>query len=361
MMIQDDSTTEDPARTSSNSPPAPAATPTVSPLNAAAVAPSAEHLFKEKKPHRTPGLRILDAVLYGVFTNAVVFITSVAATYLTMKGRKTDELGKVIAGEKLPHGKWGAWFFDRGEPVINFIKNRHIFKDPIRNQKFAENGKMVAFSFIDGSLAALGVKFVENRREQIAQWIDRCLSTEPKDHSVYDAEPKQSWTSVGLGRVAAFSVVLPVYFTLNQKFFGSSKNINELLFTEPGNWSARKLKDSFNIEKLTKKIAIRDIMPIAFFETFYTLLCTASLYVFSRGIARLLGEHAEHKAQKAAERALQAGNDNYPPNANDNERTPLGQEVNDMPQAYAAAPAATIHHINAQGRIDALEQHRAPV
>lgn len=229
--------------------------------------------------HRTPGLKIFDIGLYPILTNFAVFAVSVAATYLTAYGDKTG-------------GKIGRWFFDRG----TWFKN-HAMRMGM-DEKHADGMKMVAFSFLDGSIMAPAIKILEDHREEIAKSIDDTLGTRPADDSVYQAEPKQSWGSVLGGRVVTLSAVLPTAIAMGKLGMKDGKwlwnktpnnpgfsSMNDMVFTNPGVELGKQIEANPNLAKHFHGLNIPVLMGVSIFEAFYTSLCTAALYVSSRFIA----------------------------------------------------------------------------
>jgi hypothetical protein len=237
-----------------------------------------------KKHERTVGLKLLDFGLYPVLNNIAVFVVSVAATYLTTAGKSRGQGGKI-----------GRFLNERGEKFEEIATHLGIDK------KTASASKMVAFSFIDGSIMAPIVKLVEDRREPIARKLDSMLGTTPKDDSAYAAEPKQSWGSVFEGRIATLAAVLPTAIglshigTIDKKWAIKPKgeapafeSLNDKMFSIPGKKLGHHVEQ--NYPKLTKFFGKKTDIPMLFsigiFEAFYTSVCTAGLYFGSRFFAR---------------------------------------------------------------------------
>lgn len=233
-----------------------------------------------KKPDRTTGLKLFDVFLYPLLTNFGVFAISVVATYLTSHGNTTG-------------GAVGRFMHRRGEWFMGKAKKLGM------SEGAADMSKMVAFSFADGSLMAPLVKVFEDRREEIAQRIDKALGTEPEDKTVYKAEPKQSWLSVLGGRLATVSIVVPTAVVLEKTHFtnklGQKNNLNNILFRDPGlkmgEWVAKKAP---NLVEKFPRLEIPGLFKIGFFEAFYTSVCTAGLYVSSRLFAGLLNKRKDN-------------------------------------------------------------------
>lgn len=231
---------------------------------------------KEEKQERTPGLKAFDIFLYPFLTNFAVFGMSVAATYLTVKGKDKDATGK------LKFGKFGEFMAQRGD----WLKDK--FKAVGMNDSSANMARMVFFSFADGSLMAPVVKLFEDKREKIGKGIDEALGTVPEDLSVYKEEPKQSWWSVLGGRLATVSIVVPVAVALDN-YEHKGRNLNQKFFTDfgenkIGGWLSKKPK----LVERFKKFDLKALSGIAVFEAFYTSVCTAGLYFSSRFFARKL-------------------------------------------------------------------------
>ncbi len=243
------------------------------------------------KQKRTAGLKILDMIIYPVLNNFVVFGISVGATYLTRHG---DE----FTGDGMA-AKTARWLKKRGDKFMGVAQNNFNM-----SHEQAETSKIVFFSFLDGSVMAPVIKLFEDRREKIARGIDKLLGTVPKDESVYAAEPKQTWKSILLGRAATALIVAPTALLLDRvKVDGHILNketgvweegrvsLNRKLFENPGIEVGTKLKNSDskyaeNFKKKFPKINITSLTEIGIFEAFYTSVCTATLMVASRFIAK---------------------------------------------------------------------------
>ncbi len=261
----------------------------------------AEKLHVESaKQKRTTGLKLLDTIIYPVMNNFGVFVISVFATYLTNNGSR-------FTGDDFA-SKTARWLEKRGDNFMNFAQNNGVVN---LSHEAAKNAKMVFFSFLDGSLMAPFIKLLEDRREKIARAIDTVLGTLPEDESVYEAEPKQTWKSVLLGRAATALVVVPTAILLqntrvsgevkddetgewvkvpdansDNKEAGKGISLNQKMFGNPG----LKLGDWLNenapgIQKKFPRVNIPDLSSVAVFEAFYTSVCTAGLYFSSRLIA----------------------------------------------------------------------------
>ena len=253
---------------------------------------SADWAVSDKpKPKRTLGLKLLDTFIYPVMNNFGVFAISVAATYLTQHG--DDFKGDGLAA------KGARWLKLRGDKFMDIAQTN--FK---MSHEQARTSKIVFFSFLDGSLMAPFIKLFEDRREKIARGIDKLLGTLPEDESIYAAEPKQTWKSVLLGRAATASIVVPVAILLDKKkvkgeiynkesdsWKEGDVSLNRKMFENPGIKFGKKFEDSDSkfansFKKKFPKINIQSLFEIGVFEAFYTSVCTAALYGFSRVIAR---------------------------------------------------------------------------
>jgi len=233
----------------------------------------------QDRPKRTPGLWAFDALLYPLFTNLSVFLISVGATYLTARGGDKNALGQ------LKYGKIGKFMQKRGDWLMEKLKTTGM------SHEQADMAKMVAFSFVDGSLMAPLVKLFEDRREKFGKALDNLLGTTPPDDKPYEAEPKQSWGSVLGGRFVTAAIVVPTAVALDRvKVFDQvlNKNIplNDKLFNNPGERFGEKLKKVPAIAKIFRGHDVKELTRIAAFEAFYTTVCTAGLYLSSRTFAR---------------------------------------------------------------------------
>jgi hypothetical protein len=227
------------------------------------------------RPERSFGLKAFDVFLYPFVTNTGVFVTSVFFTYLTNRGSHFGTAGSKVRqfGELVE--KRGTWLrgklMDMGMP------------EPVAN-----NVKMVFWSFADGTLLAPVIKNFEDNRENIAQKIDQLAGTEPDDPAVYTAEPKQSWKSVLGARMLTAGIVAPTAGALNNvrfRMLGEYNDLNYHLFTRPGIALGNELKENAALVRRFGKENIEEVANCTFFEAFYTSVCTAGQYYFSRWIA----------------------------------------------------------------------------
>ena len=249
-----------------------------------------------KKDKRTLGLWLVDTLIYPIVNNFGVFGISLAATYLTDHGWPQPANGKQL-------GPVRTW-------VGNFLRDRGVGLDKLlqswgMSKKTAEMSRMVAYSFGDGTLVAPFVKVLEDRREKMALAIDTTLGTKPKDESVYDAEPKQTWRSVVEGRLLTSLVVVPTAVLLNTKFKNGkaflkpNESLNDYFFNNPGMKIGEEIeknspKIKAGIEKMFGKVHLPTFFKIGIFEAFYTTVCTAGLYIISRCVARANPPKAKH-------------------------------------------------------------------
>ncbi len=273
---------------------------------------------------RTPGLKLLDVFIYPILTNFSVFAISVVATYLTSKG------GMRTADGSLRYGKAGEWFQNRGTWLAN------KFKSVGMSDAQADMSKMVAFSFIDGSIMAIPVKWLEDRREQIGRWMDDRLGTRPEDESVYAAEPKQTWLSVLGGRFLTASIVVPTAVALDKT------GLNDTLFNSPGLRAGEWLAKQPTVKRIAGDHDVRELSRIGFFEAFYTSVCTLGLYISSRGIARVSHERKKEKAEAEAAPLPIAidTSGSKPSDIEPDNRKPMAQDVLKKPRISETASFA---------------------
>lgn len=283
-----------------------------------ALDPALEIKKDEKRKHRTRGLWLFDVLLYPVITNVVVFAISVYATYLTTNGGDRIAKDGTLLGAnnkagvqytdkdgKLLHGKLGHFFHARGSWLTKKFEGWFGM-----SHGQADMAKMVFFSFADGTLVAPLVKLLEDRREKIARGLDRLMGTLPADESVYAAEPKQSWASVIMGRLAVVSIVVPTAvvlekigskngqwngkwtYNLDKKKNPEGKNLNDKLFNDLGYAKGEQLAAKPSWAKVSRTLDIPYLFKTVYFEAFYTTVCTVGLYFSSRFLATLGGKPA---------------------------------------------------------------------
>jgi hypothetical protein len=247
---------------------------------------------KNQKVEPTAGMKIFDALVYSVFNNFLVFAISVYATYLTAHGNKVADaksffdIGHVL---KTRGDKFVGWL--KGEDkLFNKIPSPLKF-DP----KTAEMAKMVTFSFVDGTAVAVLVSLLENNSSTLSKNIDNWIGTPqtPQTEQAYaqKAEHKQTLGTLFAGRLATCAIVVPTAVILNKKttLFSSNakaRSFNELLFNRPGLMVGLKLKKDFpQLQDKFPNIKIPSLLKTAFFEAFYTSVCTLGLYISSRFFA----------------------------------------------------------------------------
>lgn len=263
-----------------------------------------------KRQKRTTGLWLVDFLVYPIINNIGVFTVSVFATYLTQHGWPKRLNGESVGGIR---GWFGEFMQNRGKNLDNFLQDTFNF-----SKKNAEMGRMVFFSFFDGTFIAPLVKLFEDRREQMALGIDTALGTKPKDETAYEVEPKQTWGSVLEGRLLTSLVVVPTAVVLSktlgkgtldkigykpnhalmQKMYAEAGDaykgtvsLNDIMFNAPGYKYGHKVEEQMprlkaGIQKIFGKVELPYLFKTISFEAFYTSVCTAGLYVISRFIAR---------------------------------------------------------------------------
>ncbi|MFM7390064.1 MAG: hypothetical protein ACKO34_05535 [Vampirovibrionales bacterium] len=278
-----------------------------------------------QKQQRTKGQYVFDAFLYPFLTNFAVFAFSVYVTHQSNFGPQETVLTKrgdacvKFAQEKLKFSEDkakaavlilssfldGSFLRKRGDACVKFAQEKLKF-----SEASAKAAVMVMWSFLDGCLMAPVVKLFEDRRNDIAQKIDKKLGTEPDDPDAYKQEPKQTWGSVLGGRFVTAGIVVPTATVLSKVKVGQDKknSLNDVLFYNPGHkageWVEKNLPPvkklfppGFDIAGLFKTMA---------FEAFYTSVCTAGLYVSSRLFATLAQKFNEKKEAPLKEGATVA-------------------------------------------------------
>lgn len=244
----------------------------------------------EHKPKRTLGLRIFDVTFYAGVVNIAVMLASAASTYWTYHGNTVGKPGGMLRGV-------GEMFYTRRKPIENALGKVGITGEA------AKIGTTVFWSFFDGTLFAPLIKLIEDRREKIALGIDTVLGTKADNMRAYDAEPKQGWMSVLVGRAETLFIVLPVAI-LMEKTGGNKK-----IFYDGGEKAMAWIEKSHSTldKNMTRLIAAphapahvgelpirkKTLFHVLTFEGFYTSICTMGTYLLSRAFAR---HHAPKEA-----------------------------------------------------------------
>ena len=277
------------------------------------------------RPPRTFGLRAVDIGLYGGLNNITVGVSSIFFTYLTNRGSKFGKAGSAA-----------RWFGEKMEMRGDWIENK--FLNAGLPKAFAENARMVFWSFVDGTTVIPAIKIAEDNRENIAKGIDTVVGSRPTDDSVYTAEPKQGWGSVLGGRLLTAGVVVPTAAFMNKidHHNGSFKwamengpNLNQRAFIDPG----IKLGEyvAKNHPKFTQRFSkegFEEMTKVSIFEGFYTSLCTVGLFFTSRWLAG----GVNHQAAPA--------NLNHAPQADDTNVVRLKNLMQEQPEKTVAAQDA---------------------
>jgi hypothetical protein len=259
-----------------------------------AAAPKVETKEPEGKKKRTLGLWAMDCVIYPIVNYIGVFGISVFMTYANHRGDITDGKEGGLFTKAL--SAVGKFCKDRSDGTTDFFVKKGLPKES------AEMARMVFWSWADGTALAPAVKFLEDRREKFAKAIDKLAGTVPDDLSIYDAEPKQTWKSVLLGRFATAAVVVPTAVLLekkgwNDKWFGNpAQNSADAIRKNPDSkWHTYAhapivrepfLETDSQTGKTKQVDDLSQLIKALRFEGFYTAVCTAGLYISSRFIAK---------------------------------------------------------------------------
>lgn len=229
----------------------------------------------------TFGLDVFDNILFNA-ANIGVFALSVWATYKTNLSND------------------GNWLEKRTKKVIHWLTEEKKYTD----KDTAKNLNMVAWSFFDGLVALPFIAIFKHFRSDIGKAIDNLFGIVPENEDVYKNQPPESFKSVFLGRLAAFFTVIPTFFMLNSKDKNDPKSLslNEVLFVKPAEWITKNNVSgirTFLEKKNFNKQQVEGLIEVGVFETFYTTLCSAVLFVVSPITARLDREKKEKEATKA--------------------------------------------------------------
>lgn len=235
------------------------------------------------KPKRTLGLRIFDATFYGGVVNTAILLASAASTYWTYHGNTVGNPGGAL--------RWvGEQFFKRRKPIENALEKVGI------KGEAAKIGTTVFWSFADGTVFTPLIKIIEDRREKIALYIDTVLGTKADNMRAYDAEPKQGWKSILMGRAETLGIVLPVAIIMEKT--GGNKRV----FYDAGDKIMSAITNHMPTldKKMTQLVSAphapqyaaelgarkKSLFHVLTFEGFYTSICTVGTYLFSRLFAR---------------------------------------------------------------------------
>jgi hypothetical protein len=235
------------------------------------------------KPRRTLGLKLFDATFYGGVVNTIIFLASTASTYWTYHGNTVGKAGSAL--------RWcGEQFYKRRKPIENALGKIGVTGEA------GKVGTTVFWSFVDGTVFTPLIKMIEDRRERIALSIDTLLGTKADNMRAYDAEPKQSWKSVFIGRMGTLGIVLPVAILMektggNKRIFynGGDKIMRALEVHAPTlDRKMTSLVAAPHAPGYATELGIRKkaLFQVLTFEGFYTSICTIGTYLFSRVFAR---------------------------------------------------------------------------
>lgn len=270
-------------------------------------------VFAAAKHKRTLGEKTVDFLVYPLINNFVVIGTSVIATYLTKRGDTVGEEGSTIR-------EVSSWFKRRGDWLQNVFQ-KHLNM----SESSADMGKMVFFSFADGTALTPFVKLLEDRREKIARWVDQKFGDKNADDLVYKTEPKQTWGSVISGRLATLSIVLPTAVALDQKIGGRS--LNDRVFDKPSEKVAGWLESHTKIKSRFPKLDTQFFSKTLVFEAVYASICTAGLYFISRAFVKNSKTHKERVEEYRSSKMQTEGKPTtsaaaYTPATRDEQETP---------------------------------------
>jgi hypothetical protein len=235
------------------------------------------------KPKRTLGLRIFDATFYGGVVNSAIFLASAASTYWTYHGNTVGKAGGAL--------RWvGEQFYKRRKPIENALEKIGVTGEA------GKIGTTVFWSFVDGTVFTPLIKAIEDRREKIALSIDTLLGTKSDNMGAYDAEPKQSWKSIFIGRMETLGIVLPVAILMEKTggnkriFYNGGNKIMHAIETHTPTLDKKMtaIVAAPHAPEYAAELGIRKktLFEVLSFEAFYTSICTVGTYLFSRVFAR---------------------------------------------------------------------------
>lgn len=163
--------------------------------------------------------------------------------------------------------------------------------------KGASTTAMVTTMVMVGNAFILPVKWLENRKPKIVRWINDKMNArheptpeeraeqEKSLHYLEHHAPKQSWTSLLIGRAFGLAPVFGIDYLL-----GEERNV----FLQKK--SAEIIQKGFGavgLKTLSKSKMTEEYIRIGFIDAFYSAIAAGGLYVYSH----LLHPHKKPKAQ----------------------------------------------------------------
>ncbi|NBO20016.1 MAG: hypothetical protein EBV03_12505, partial [Proteobacteria bacterium] len=214
---------------------------------------------KAKSTSSSKGERLFDWLTYGGISFAGVFIATMPWTYYTKYGS-----GK----------KFHEW-------VVKGLKNKGV-SEHVAEQTF---NTLVLGSL--GNVAIIPIKFLENHKPAIVDKFNDWLGDKSHDASV-DKDPKQSWTSLILARVAAYTAVFvslqgAVAALGGKKFQKFEEKFAEHVVCKPLGYATHTPGMAKTVANETKAFRYGKIGAL---DVFATGAATILLYLGSRMFAR---------------------------------------------------------------------------
>lgn len=232
---------------------------------------------QEEHKKRTTGNVVFDLLVYPSIAFGAVFAFSIWMLHTTKfgNGKFRQKYDSVVEGT-------AKWF---GETLFKGQSAEALHKK-------ADNYISVLVSFAAGTVLIAPIKILEDYRGRISHKIDKFFDSEPRDPSHYLQEPRQSWASVMGGRAITFGTVLGLA-TLAGKHInrGADHVADKIAWEYKQHWNVR-----------ATKAQVKNVKSWSFvsaFEGFYTALCAALIYVFSRGLASKFNKEEEELAKAA--------------------------------------------------------------
>jgi hypothetical protein len=222
----------------------------------------AEDKEKPKEKPRSFGNKMFDAVFYPIIQIAGVWTASF-----------------LIAEE----AKNGKGFLTKGynasvsflEPKLQWLANlsEKLWNKGTANQ-WADAITMINFTSIGGTLLVPVVKYFEDRREKISAYFDKMAGKEVNPSEV-KPEPKQTYFSLGLGRITSIATVTAGFMVFGPKNFGAAQEKVTNISTDA----------IMKIIPNADEAGIRKKADVAVFDLMLTAISATITYVFSRKIA----------------------------------------------------------------------------
>jgi hypothetical protein len=266
----------------------------------------------EPKKHLSKGDTLFDRLVYTGLNNILTFVLSLGIAYGLKHGFKKTGAGNPASN---------AWFEKASKTL-----GEGLDKISTGLGKNAPRIMMTSALGVGGTLMIAPIKFLEDRRTQLVDRLNKMVG-DTTDPAQLKEAPKQTWGSLILGRVAAWSVVF-ASLTGAEKLLGADR-FTRFSDSFAEHVVAKPLGKSIKIHgKETAQFRLGNIAAI---DLFATIAATLVLEISSKFFA---GRREEKVLTK--ERAKQAATDRRSPDATPR-TAPTGDTVSAAPSTQISA------------------------